>query len=120
MRYILVPGIVDVTEPLDPSPSPRVLERITFAQALTACLMAVMGRQGIDTLEALDLRNKIVKVEPGQVLELTEPEYKALEPEIRKPTRLSAAYVLTGGAEHIRAFLDARTDNPRASSVAQA
>lgn len=114
MRYILVPGPVRL---LDPISEKETGEVVTFAQAMRGVCASLIQGQALDALSVLDLRDKINKAVPGQYVELTEDEYRALEPEWRRPKALQAVYVLSAQA-HIRAVLDAAKDRPAAMDVA--
>ena len=117
MRYLVVPPAADICNPVDPQHV--IVDRVSFATAVTACCTSIASKQGLDAIELVDLRDKVDAAAVGSWLALSEPEYKALSPEFQRPTALSPHYVLGGGIAHIRAVLGAVSEKPTAASEAQ-
>lgn len=110
MRYLIVPPAAEIHNPLDPTKT--IIDRVAFAAAVGACCAAIAGKQALDAIELVDLRDKVDQAAVGSWLALTEPEYKALLPEFTRPTALQPSFILGGGIVHIRAFLAAKSEKP--------
>jgi hypothetical protein len=85
----------------------------TLSWACRRVLANAIQQQSADALTIIDLRRKTDSLEKVRCIELTEDEWKILEPEFRKPRVFGPAYVF-GAEAHIRAIIDAPTKRPTA------
>jgi hypothetical protein len=108
MRYICIPPPVDMVDILTDQPTGE--PSFSFAKTGSVIAACIVQKQALDLLDAVDLRAKLRRP-VGEWVELTEAEFKALEPEAKKPTGLSPNALLCL-APHFRAILSALDKKP--------
>jgi hypothetical protein len=122
-KFLRVPAPADIRDPN--SESDRVLDTVEFHKTVGFAVALIVQNQGMDAVDAFDLRRKVRKAPVGSILELTEGEHKALEGEFKRPKCVSPTFVLGGGMDHIEAILGAKSKasdlpDPPAPGVASA
>lgn len=105
--YLIVPADVAISDPNNKKIPPVTF---SFAEAMSSVVTKIVNDKKMDALDAIDLRRKVNHAAVGSVLQLSEKEYELIEPEFRRPSVLTATYILGGGEPHIRAVLKASSD----------
>jgi len=113
VRYVTVPEPFPVLNPVNDEPTG---ERVTFEQ--TVRLIAMQLVPSVDALSLIDLRRKFQGKSHPHVVEITEDEWKMAEPQFRRPSALSPAFVLNAES-HLRAWLDAPSKRPAVLAEAE-
>lgn len=110
MRYVRVPAPVMA---IDTTTSKPIGPLVTFSEACMIALaaMADSKRTQLDVLSLIDLRGKLARLSEGVLVELSEPEWKALEAEFKSGSRFGSAYLFVS-EPHVRAVLEASTKKP--------
>lgn len=122
-RFIVVPGSFITRNPITEEPilvseTSKDMYVVTFARSCRLALTAIALKNQHDALTLLDIRRKTDAAEPGDVLELTDDQWKVLEPEFKRPTNsnlMDTAWMFSSET-HQRAILDAKTEAPKADA----
>jgi hypothetical protein len=110
MKYIQVPGPIEMREPLTDKSSG---ESYPFAKSMRMLITGIVFNKAADTSTVFDLRRKGDRALEGQWMELTDDEWKLLETEIRRPDpKLYPVVWILSAEEHIEAIRDAVSKMP--------
>jgi len=127
-RFITIPEPIRYADPITGSYDkvPNAPERGELCSFSKSCRLALaIAAQRIsaaqqpgqqpppDILEIYDLRRKIDEAQVGSILELTESEFRILEPEFRRPNgQVFGIDWLFSAASHVKAVLQATAEKP--------
>src|SRR5262249_18285746 len=85
MRYVLVPEPIIIRDPVTDEVKGESGNRATtFAKSVRIALLSVAAKGQTDAATMFDIRSKFDEAEVGRWIELTEDEWKLLEPEFRR------------------------------------
>lgn len=115
MRYIKIPAPVKLIDPMTDTPAD--VEQ-SFAQAVRAVCTSLMQKQLLDTLDIIDLREKLGKAKVGDEVPIDSAWWAPLRDEFKRPSVFGPAYLLAASS-HIKAVLDAKEQPSPAAIVAK-
>lgn len=124
-RYVTIPEDVVIHNPVtdkplkepgpDGEPAPVTFSFLRSAR-IALLLASHTGEFDVESLH--DLKKRIEYARAGDVLDLSETEWKVLEPQFRRPNAnaFGSCWAMGGGQVHSRAWTHAPTEDPRRAS----
>jgi hypothetical protein len=114
-RYVTIPGPVELLDPNTDAPIVNVegaARSVSFADTIRALVLDQRVQERFDTYALNDLRRKLTRSAPGDVVEIADAEQEALSKAcLEKPTFHPALRFC--GEAHFRAITDAPSKDPR-------
>lgn len=113
MRYVTIPPPCAILDPLSDEPVPEGPKSWSFARGVRLALVLIAGEKGADVQTLRDIRENVDRAAVGSTIELSDDEWKLIEPHMRRPNAQAygAAWVFSA-EEHQRAWLDAPSKRP--------